>query len=143
MKNTILLLFSALCSALHAQWTTNTALNTLAANVNTDDMMTVATNDGRTYIAFWAPVSGPTYYELRLQLLDTSGTPQFGPNGMIVDNTIGMSTSTSLWDMAVDNTNNVYLGITGTGGNGDARVHKVSPSGTKQWGTNGITLGQG
>ena len=28
MKNTILLLFSALCSALHAQWTTNTALNT-------------------------------------------------------------------------------------------------------------------
>ena len=143
MKNTILLLFSALCSALHAQWTPNTALNTLAANVNTDDMMTAATNDGRTYIAFWAPVSGPTYYELRLQLLDTSGTPQFGPNGMIVDNTIGMSTSTSLWDMAVDNTNNVYLGITGTGGNGDARVHKVSPSGTKQWGTNGITLGQG
>lgn len=143
MKNTILLLFSALCSALHAQWTPNTALNTLAANVNTDDMMTVATDDGRTYIAFWAPVSGPTYYELRLQLLDTSGTPQFGPNGMIVDNTIGMSTSTSLWDMAVDNTNNVYLGITGTGGNGDARVHKVSPSGTKQWGTNGITLGQG
>jgi len=143
MKNYIFA-FCAFCSlAVNAQWTPNTALNTLAANVNTDDMMTAATNDGRTYIAFWAPVSGPTYYELRLQLLDTSGTPQFGPNGMIVDNTIGMSTSTSLWDMAVDNTNNVYLGITGTGGNGDARVHKVSPSGTKQWGTNGITLGQG
>ncbi|MEK9829724.1 MAG: PKD domain-containing protein [Schleiferiaceae bacterium] len=143
MKNYIFAICAFCSLAVNAQWTPNTALNTLAANVNTDDMMTAATNDGRTYIAFWAPVSGPTYYELRLQLLDTSGTPQFGPNGMIVDNTIGMSTSTSLWDMAVDNTNNVYLGITGTGGNGDARVHKVSPSGTKQWGTNGITLGQG
>ena len=91
---------------LMAQWTPNTALNTLAANVNTDDMMTAATNDGRTYIAFWAPVSGPTYYEMRLQLLDTSGTPQFGPNGMIVDNSIGMSTSTVTWDLKVDNTNN-------------------------------------
>jgi PKD repeat protein len=143
MKNYIFAICAFCSLAVNAQWTPNTALNTLAANVNTDDMMTAATNDGRTYIAFWAPVSGPTYYEMRLQLLDTSGTPQFGPNGMIVDNSIGMSTSTVTWDLRVDNTNNAYIGITGTGGNGDARVHKVSPSGTKQWGTNGITIGQG
>jgi len=143
MKPLILAISTVFSVVVQAQWTPNTALNTLAANVNTDDMMTAATNDGRTYIAFWAPVSGPTYYEMRLQLLDTSGTPQFGPNGMIVDNSIGMSTSTVIWDLRVDNTNNALIGITGTGGNGDARVHKVSPSGTKQWGTNGITIGQG
>ncbi len=143
MAHRFLLFFLLVSGHLFAQWTPNTALNTLAANVNTDDMQTVATNDGRTYIAFWAPVSGPVYYEMRLQLLDTSGTPQFGTNGMVVDNSIGMSTSTVTWDLAIDNTNNVYIGITGTGGNGDARVHKVSPSGTKQWGANGITVGQG
>jgi hypothetical protein len=143
MAHRFLLVFVLASGSLLAQWTPNTALNTLAANVNTDDMMTAATQDGRTYIAFWAPVSGPTYYEMRLQLLDTSGTPQFGPNGMVVDNNIGMSTSTVTWDLKVDNTNNAYIGITGTGGNGDARVHKVSPSGTKQWGANGITIGQG
>tara|TARA_B110000503_G_C7163592_1_gene420816 strand:- start:1303 stop:3411 length:2109 start_codon:yes stop_codon:yes gene_type:complete len=143
MKHLFSLCLALASTTLLGQWTTNTALNTLAAQSATDDLMSKATLDGRTYIAFWSPVSAPVYYEMRVQLLDSAGVPQFGTNGLLVDNSIGMSTSTVTWDIAVDNNHNLYVGITGTGGNGDARVHKVSANGTKPWGTNGITVGQG
>ncbi len=129
--------------ALLGQWTTNTALNTLASQSATDELMSRTTLDGRTYIAYWSTVSAPINYEMRVQLLDSAGVPQFGTNGLLVDNSIGMSTSTVTWDIAVDINHNLYIGITGTGGNGDARVHKVSANGIKPWGANGVTVGQG
>ncbi len=129
--------------SLSAQWTSNTTLNTLVAGCPTEDVKSMTTPDGRTWVAFWNPVSSPQNYEMRVQLLDQNGVPQLGTNGLLVNGTVPMSTYTVTWDMAVDAWNNVLLGFTGTGGNTPAMVHKISPAGLQLFGTSGVNLGTG
>ena len=87
-------IFTFLFCAIHflatAQWTTNTAVNTLVAPQSTDDAKSVTDANGNTYIAFWHNVSSPQYYEMRLQKLDSAGVPKFGTNGMLVNGSLSM-----------------------------------------------------
>lgn len=64
---------------------------------------------------------------MRLQLLDAQGHQLFGPEGMLVNNVVPMSTFTTLWSVAIDRDNNVYIGINGSGAGNLAYVHKISP----------------
>lgn len=134
-------LFAAV--TIKAQWVTNTAINTLVAAQQTEDVQSVRGSDGYTYIAFWHNMPAPQYYELRLQKLDTNGARMFGPNGMLVDGSIAMSSFIVSWDIAITDSNQIFIGITGTGGGNLAVVHKISSSGTKLWGVNGVTIGSG
>lgn len=133
----LLIGFSAL-----AQWTTNLSVNTLVANSPTQDIQSVGTSDGQTYVVYWKNVAAPQNYELRMQVLNAAGIPQFGPDGMLVSTLIGMSTYTVIWSVTVDANNNLYIGATGTQ-DGNAYVFKLDIQGNHLWGTNGIQVGTG
>ncbi|MEH6535955.1 MAG: T9SS type A sorting domain-containing protein [Psychroserpens sp.] len=116
----------------HAQWNIDTAVNTLIADSNSGDMKSIGTSDGQTYIVFWKVVAAPTNYELRLQLLDATGTKQFGNDGMLVSNTIPMSTFTSVWSLSIDSSDNLYIGCSGTDDD-SGHAFKMNTSGTQLW----------
>lgn len=137
------LVFCFITYTLSAQWTNDTDVNTLAASAVTGDLESIGTSDGQTYIAFWHDVPAPKYYEMRLQLLDASGNKLFGPDGMVVNNTVDMSSFTTLWSMNIDRDNNVYIAFNGTGTDNKVYVHKISPAGLQLWGDAGVSPGTG
>lgn len=141
-KITLLLALLAFATG-KAQWTTDTAVNTLVASSSNTDSRSIGTTDGKTYIVFWKTVPEPTNYELRLQLLDSNGVQQFGPDGMLISNTIPMSTYTVFWKMTIDKSNNLFVGVTGTGDGSPGIVYKIAPDGTMLWGADGVNLGAG
>lgn len=150
-KFTSLLFIFISFASVNAQWTADTSVNTLVSshNHNAGDMNAVATSDGRTFVAFWKSVPAPVNFELRVQLLDENGMQKFGPEGILVSNTIPMHTTGTLpLKLVVDTQNNLYVGLFGTGPVGNLGYHlgyvfKVSPTGTSLWnGSNGINLGE-
>jgi hypothetical protein len=128
---------------LHAQWSTDTAVNTLVVDSEGGDMKAIGTSDGKTYVVFWKVVSAPTNYELRLQILDVDGTQMLGSDGVLVSDTLPMSTFTVIWNIVIDENDNLYIGATGTGGGEPAYVFKLDSSGNHLWGSNGVNVGSG
>lgn len=141
-KITILFALFAFVSV-KAQWSADTDVNTLVASSISSDSQSIGTFDGQTFIVFWKSVAAPVNFELRVQLLDSAGNQQFGEDGMLISNTIPMSTSTVFWKLAVDKNNNLYVGVTGTGTGTPGYVFKINTEGTMLWGENGVNLGAG
>lgn len=141
----LLLLFFVTLSFLNlsAQWNPDTTVNTLVADSEGGDMKAAGTSDGKTYVVFWKSVPGPTNYELRMQLLDVAGNKVLGSDGILISNTIPMSTFTVLWSISVDDDDNLFIGVTGTGGGDPAFVFKMDASGNHLWGPNGVNVGTG
>ena len=131
-----------MCLTAHAQWTTETAVNTLVATSEGGDMKSMGTSDGQTYVVFWKTVAAPVNYELRLQVLDASGNKQLGDDGMLVSGNISMSTYTVIWSVTVDKDDNLYIGATGTG-DGSGHVFKLDINGNPLWGADGVTFSDG
>lgn len=117
---------------INAQWTTDTAVNTLAATSDSEDIKSIGTSDGKTYIVFWKSVAAPTNFELRVQLLDALGNQQFGADGALISNTIPMNTFTNFWTVNIDSNNNLYVGVTGSG-NESGWAYKVDINGAVLW----------
>ncbi|MGB5981013.1 MAG: T9SS type A sorting domain-containing protein, partial [Nonlabens sp.] len=74
----------------------------------------------------------PVNIELRMQILDTAGTELLGNDGGLVSDAIPMQTFTSAWSIAIDDSDHLFLGVTGTSGN-TGYLFKVDPSGTVLW----------
>ncbi|MDC8001091.1 T9SS type A sorting domain-containing protein [Aequorivita todarodis] len=125
-----------------AQWTTDTALNTLVAESGELDMQARGTSDGQTYVVFWKNVGAPTNIELRMQVMDADGNRKFGDDGMLVSNQLPMSTFTVIMNTVVDADDNLYIGVTGTD-DFSAYAFKMDSNGNQLWGANGISLGTG
>lgn len=142
MKKITLLLALFACVCANAQWVTDTAANTLVADSTSDDAKSIGTANGKTFIVFWKSVPAPTNYELRVQLLDAAGVQQFGPDGMLVSNTIPMSTFTYVWKLAADKNDNLYISVTGSGTGSPGFVFKIDTEGNSLW-ANGLNLGAG
>ncbi len=142
MKSTIILLSFFVTSILNAQWTNDTTINTLATTSVCDDMQSIGTSDGKTIVVFWKVVASPTNYELRMQKINFDGTQAFGDDGILVSNTIPMSTSTAIWSINIDLNDNIYIGVTGTTDQ-SGHAFKVDSNGNNLWGNTGIDLGQG
>ncbi|MEY3100777.1 MAG: hypothetical protein RIS63_1681 [Bacteroidota bacterium] len=142
LRTTFLLLILLLQLQVNAQWTTQTAVNTLTANSSSSDMKSLSTSAGFTYIVFWKVVAGPTNYELRLQVLNDQGIQQLGPDGILVSNTLPMSTSTVIMKLALDQDENIMIGVTGTNG-GLGFAFKLNIQGNHLWAPTGISLGAG
>ena len=125
-----------------AQWTPLTSVNTLVANVSTEDAKSQVLPDGRTWVAYWTNVGGVQNYQFRAQLLDTAGVPLLGPNGVSV---VGGNMGTYLvtWDLTVDASGNLLVGFTRTDGSEAAVVQKISPAGLPLFGANGREMGPG
>ena len=143
MKYLFTLLMALTCVGAFAQWTTDTAANTLVADAESGDMQALGTSTGMTYVVFWKPVVAPTNYELRLQILDALGNQTLGPDGQLVSTNLPMSTFTVIWNIAIDASNNLYIGCTGTGGGDPAFLFKFDTSGNPQYGANGVQVGSG
>lgn len=142
MKSVFTFILFFFITITNAQWTSITTANTLAASSDCDDMMSVGTSDGKTVIVFWKVVGSPTNYELRMQKLNVDGTLAFGPDGLLISDTLPMSTSLNIWSVNIDSNDNVYIGVTGTTDQ-SGHVFKVDPNGANLWGNNGISLGTG
>jgi hypothetical protein len=126
-----------------AQWTTDTDANTFVADSGELDVQARGTSDGQTYVVSWKNVGPPTNIELRLQILDADGNQKLGNDGMLVSDQIPMSTYTVLMSATVDADDNLYIGVTGTGGGDPAFVFKMDVDGNHLWGANGINVGSG
>ena len=141
---TIITLFTLLTVFVaQAQWTTETDVNTLVAESEALDMQAKGTSDGMTYVVFWKNVGEPVNIELRMQILDADGNQILGADGMLVSDQIPMGTFTVLWNMVVDADDNLYIGVTGTGGGDPAYVFKFDSDGNALWDSNGVNVGSG
>ncbi len=127
----------------NAQWTSNTDINTLVTSSEGGDMKALGTSSGKTYVVYWKAVSAPTNYELRLQILDVDGFQLLGEEGMLVSDEIPMSTFTVIWNITTDEEDNLYIGLTGTGGGEPAYVFKLDDEGNNLWGSSGLQVGAG
>ena len=142
MKIKLFLTFLLASLSLQAQWTPLTNINTEVATSNSDDMKVLGTVNGNTVSVFWKSVGSPINYELRMQVLNDQGVKQLGTDGVLVSNTMSMSTSTAIMKIAVDQNENVYIGATGTNG-GIGYAFKLNINGNHIWNPNGINLGPG
>ncbi len=143
MKQLFLVCLMVYSMTVAGQWTTDTEANTLVSTLPSDDMKAVGASDGSTYIVFWHSVGAPENYELRLQVLNPSGEPILGDQGVLVSDDLPMSTFTVLWNVVVDEQDNLYVGATGTGGGEPAFVYKMDLQGNRLWGTSGVSVGSG
>ncbi len=121
------------------QWTTDVAANTLAGTASSSVFRALSASDGSTYIVYWRQAPAPTNMELRLQRLDADGVPLFGPDGMVVSEDINMSTSTALAAAEIDETDNIYIGVTATSGE-LGHVFKLDTNGDHLWSPGGVTF---
>ncbi len=143
-KITFLIMIALMISInVNAQWTTDTAINTLVADSESGDMKAIGTSEGKTYVVFWKAVSAPINYELRLQMLGVDGSLMLGNDGILVSDQIPMSTFTYIWNITIDENDNLYIGATGSGGGEPAYVFKLDTTGNHLWGTNGVNIGSG
>ncbi|WP_192869968.1 T9SS type A sorting domain-containing protein [Psychroflexus sp. S27] len=128
-----------------AQWTTDIAENTLVAQSEALDMQAKGTSDGMTYVVFWKDVEAPVNIELRMQVLDANGNQMLGSDGVLVSDQIPMNTYTVIWNIVVDNDDNLYIGVTGTGQDAGepAYAFKMDTEGNHLWGSNGLNVGNG
>lgn len=126
-----------------SQWNPNTNQNLLVTDPASGGSAFSATmNDGKTYIGFWKKVTTAANYELWLQILDQNGNKQLAGDGVMLSNQIPMSGYSFVERTAVDSSNNLYIGVTGTGAGTIGYVFKVTPQGISAW-PNGINLGEG
>ncbi len=126
-----------------AQWTTDTEQNTLVAESGELDVLARGTSNGETYVVYWKNVDAPTFIELRVQVIDAFGNQQFGNDGILVSDQIPMSSYTVIMSATVDADDNLYVGVTGTGGGDPAFVFKMDIEGNHLWGANGVQVGSG
>ena len=104
----ILLLIVMLPFGASAQWNTNTSVNELISGLPTADIQSVATTDGKTWIAFYHENAGN--YDMRAQLIDAAGYKMLGADGMLVSNQSSGS-ATFVFNVCIDASNNLIIGM--------------------------------
>jgi hypothetical protein len=143
MKKLITLLFTGfMISVTSAQWNPNTDENLLIGNSGNGSSFSATTTDGKTFIGFWKQVAAPVNFELWIQILDQNGNKLLGGDGTMLSNQIPMSTYTLIENTVVDASNNLYIGVTGSGTGTPLLIFKVTPQGNSVW-PNGINAGEG
>ncbi|RUA26508.1 MAG: hypothetical protein DSY76_05930 [Bacteroidetes bacterium] len=130
--------------SVNAQWVNNTSINTEVSTYADDnmDIQSVELSDGRTAVVFWQQVAAPTNYELRMQIMSKAGVKTLGSLGVLISDSIPMSTYTNTWSLVRDSSNHIYIGVTGTDGN-IGMAFKVDTLGNHLWPSSGINLGSG
>lgn len=141
MKTIFTFLALVVITAAQAQWNADTAVNTLVADTQAGTMHAKGTSTGETYVVFWKSVPAPTNFELRMQVLDADGNQTLGPDGMLISDQIPMGTFTVTMTTVVDANDNLYVGVTGTGGGDPAFVYKLDTSGQSLWANNSVGSG--
>ncbi len=135
-----LFLFSAITFMSQAQWNPNTSVNLAFSTSDVSDLQSLATSDGKTWIAFYTSSGGG--YQMRAQLLDVNGFPLLGSNGVLVSNQ-NSGSATYVFNICIDDQNNLIIGHQyESGGSLIAALSKVNIDGTLPW-VNDVVLGPG
>ena len=124
-----------------AQWSSSPTTNLQLSVLQSGDVISGATSDGGTFIAFYSSVS--SNFEMRVQFLNAQGIKQFGPDGMVINN-LPTGSATYVFNAIVDNNNNFIVAYNDqrNGVNGTA-INMVTEAGVMPWGLNGVYLGAG
>lgn len=137
----VIVVFSALIT--NAQWVTDPAVNTLAAQgQDCVDPIAVADSMGNTLISYRLPNGGG--YSVYMQKVDAQGFPQWGSAGKLVSDDDHQQTFTTVYSMNVDPMNyGVVAWQDGRTGNFDVFASRVSPDSQLVWGNSGLQLSFG
>ncbi len=142
MKNIILIVAILITAPLHAQWTTDTAVNTEVGSLPNIVINAISTTDGKTYVVYWKKLETPPYNEVWLQVLDSLGNKELGPNGVLVSNNVGQVIGpinvAPLSSAATDVEENLIIGVASF--EGDCRIFKMDIQGNHLWGQDGIIV---
>lgn len=126
---------------LFAQWTPNTAVNTLVSDETGEQSVTklALCPDGSTYYTWFDNRGGG--YAVYIQKLNANGVPQFTAGGLLVSNN-PQNSSLVDWELIADNNNNAIVTFTDirAGGTINPYAYMISPGGTMLWGANGVAL---
>ncbi|HMT11357.1 MAG TPA: hypothetical protein PKA39_07010, partial [Ignavibacteria bacterium] len=137
----IILLLTIVCLPLFAQWTPNTAVNTLVSDETGEQSVTklALCPDGSTYYTWFDNRGGG--YAVHIQKLNANGVPQFTAGGLLVSNN-PQNSSLVDWELIADNNNNAIVTFTDirAGGTINPYAYMISPGGTMLWGANGVAL---
>lgn len=125
-----------------AQWSPNAQQNLAvrdAAGTGETAPMLASTPTGGTYIAWYeGPAGGGN--DMRLQLLDAQGNPQFGAAGLLVSSQ-PQTSALFRYDLQADAQGNALLAFQDMrSGVMQPVIYKISPTGQQLWGANGIQL---
>ncbi|WP_160135975.1 T9SS type A sorting domain-containing protein [Chryseobacterium sp. c4a] len=123
-----------------AQWNPILDQNLLVTSAGSSSFAET-TSEGKTYIGYWKTVPAPVNFELWVQILDKNGSKLLGTEGIKVSDQIPMGTYTVVERTRVDASDNLYIGVTGTGAGTPGYIFKITPDGTSVW-PNGISLGE-
>ncbi|MCX5688796.1 MAG: hypothetical protein NTV94_03225 [Planctomycetota bacterium] len=129
-----------LASGAHAQWTADTAANTVVADGAGSQGTPIvrAAADGGVWIFFWEGGAGPGL-KPAIQRLDASGTKVFPGNGIILANRLNTASFTT--DMKVDAAGNAYASFDDdSSGTTVTRAQKITPAGVLAWGPTGVQM---
>ena len=142
MKKIIHILLLCLPVFSSAQWTNNTLLNTTVRDsigTGEETPLSATRLDGKTYVSFFESAGGS--YQLRMQLLDSSGNKLWASAGILVSNQ-PQSSALFRYDLKVDQNGDAIVAFQDirTGGNLNVVVYKVDVTGSIVWGSNGISL---
>ncbi|MCC6322776.1 MAG: hypothetical protein IT438_15220 [Phycisphaerales bacterium] len=101
-----------------------------------------ARSDGGCWIAWFASVPSPTFYNMRIQRLDRTGAPQLGADGLLVSANTSASFTAGDWDLRVDSEGNALLSFNDLRGGADREIsaYRIGADGTMLWGADGVQL---
>lgn len=129
------------CSALYAQWTNNTLVNTPVRSGSGVDAATPLMSDGpdgSTYISWFD--NQPGGYQLRMQRLDENGFALWDASGLLVSDH-AQNSALFRYDLDTDGSGNAIVAFQDERtGQLDIVVYKISPTGDFLWGADGIQL---
>ncbi|MBL0342540.1 MAG: hypothetical protein IPP71_17550 [Bacteroidetes bacterium] len=142
MRYLLVLLFSLSNLPLNAQWSNNLLSNTeVKDSIGFEESvpLSATTSTGKTYISYFAQYNGN--YQMRLQLLDSSGNKLFGQAGLLVSNN-PQSTAIFRYDLKTDANDNAIIAFQDirSGGALNIVTYKIDEQGNFLWGSNGILL---
>lgn len=125
----------------HGQWNPNTYVNTAISTLNVADQQTVATSDGKMWIAYYAHEG--SNYNMYAQLLDANGNKLLGNDGFLVSNQVSGS-AIFVFNACLDASNNLIISCQDMrSGSQQCVIYKISQAGAHLWSSSGVIVGAG
>jgi len=137
----VFLFLTFLSSVIYAQWSSDPGTNLKISDPNGEQVLPkiAGTSDGGFYISWFDSRSGN--YDVYMQLLNSSGEPQWTIDGMLISSN-PQNSSLVNYDLTTDANDNAIVVFTDVRNAGNLKVfaYKLNPQGDFLWGANGISL---
>ncbi|PLX10395.1 MAG: hypothetical protein C0598_10465 [Marinilabiliales bacterium] len=139
-RNIVFAFIIALTFQLSAQWSTDPLVNSVVCDLSGSQAVPHIAYDasGNFYVGFYSNNAGN--YDIRLQYYNYNGVAQWADDGIVVSSNT-QNTWITEWDLTTDNSGNCVMAFNDVrDGNANVFAYSISPTGTFNWGSNGISL---